>query len=67
MKREDYWNLFWRTGLPEAWMLSRPMENDLFLAEMAARDPGLPEEARQLRQKQEQPAAQSVQSGPTAE
>ena len=23
MEREGYWNLFWRTGLPEAWLLSR--------------------------------------------
>ena len=68
MRKENYWNLFWQTGLPEAWMMSQPMENDLFLAEMAARDLRLPKEARQLHQKQEeQPAAESVQSGPTAE
>lgn len=23
MKRKDYWTLFWDTGLPEAWALSR--------------------------------------------
>lgn len=23
MERGDYWELFWQTGLPEAWLLSR--------------------------------------------
>ena len=67
MEREYYWNLFWQTGLPEAWIMSRPMENDLFIAEMAARDLRLPPEARQMREQEKQPSPQSVQSGPTAE
>lgn len=48
--------------------MSRPVEHDLYLAEMAARDPYLPTEARQLRQQQEEPpAAQGVSSAPSAE
>ena len=68
VEREYYWNLFWQTGLPEAWLMSRPMENDLFIAEMAARDLRLPTEARQLRQRQEETSApQGVSSAPSAE
>ena len=68
MEREYYWNLFWQTGLPEAWIMSRPMENDLFIAEMAARDLRLPPEARQMREQQtDAPAAPFTGSGPTAE
>ena len=26
MKREQYWGLFWSTGLPEAWLMSRSGE-----------------------------------------
>ena len=42
MREEAYWKLFWKSGLPEAWMMSRLEGNQLFLAEMAARgqDPG---------------------------
>lgn len=25
----DYWELFWNTGMPEAWILSRPAERYL--------------------------------------
>lgn len=52
MGREDYWNLFWVTGLPEAWMMSRPGRGDFNTADMTAkavprRESDLPEEARQ--------------------
>lgn len=68
MNQDFYRNLFWQTGLPEAWLLSRPMGDDLFLSEMANRDIALPKEARQLRQKQEdQSATEGTQSGPVAE
>lgn len=55
MKEYDYWNLFWLSGMPEAWMLSRPTEGYLFPSEPAAKDlpdrrENLPEEVRQLRQ-----------------
>ena len=29
MEGYDYWELFWKTGMPEAWMLSRPTERYL--------------------------------------
>ena len=68
MNQDFYRNLFWQTGLPEAWLLSRPIGDDLFLSEMTNRDLTLPKEARHLRQKQEdQPAQESAQSGPVAE
>ena len=48
--------------------MSRPAENDLYLAEMAARDLRLPVEARQLRQQAEEfSAPQAPTSAPTAE
>ena len=52
MQRKDYWKLFWLSGMPEAWMLSRPTEGCFFPVEPAAKgmtDPGddLPEEVRQ--------------------
>jgi len=68
VNQDFYRNLFWQTGLPEAWLLSRPIGDDLLFAEMTDRDLQLPKEARQLRQKQEdQPAAEGAQSGPVAE
>lgn len=56
MRRDDYWNLFWASGMPEAWMLSRTFEESHLPAEMVGRDltkarAELPEEARQLEQK----------------
>ena len=68
MNQDFYRNLFWQTGLPEAWLLSRPIGDDMFISEMANRGLFLPKEARQLRQKQEDlSAAESTQSGPVAE
>lgn len=57
MRRDDYWDLFWASGMPEAWMLSRILEGSHLPAEMAGRDwtggrSELPEEARQLERKQ---------------
>lgn len=57
MRRDDYWNLFWLSGLPEAWMMSRPERGDFNTADMTAKalppeGDGLPEEVRELRQKQ---------------
>lgn len=57
MQKDDYWELFWASGMPEAWMLSRTLEGSLLPAEMVDRDlkrerSKLPEEARQLRQNQ---------------
>ena len=37
MRRDDYWNLFWLSGLPEAWMMSRPERGDLNTADMTAK------------------------------
>jgi len=56
MRRDDYWNLFWLSGLPEAWMMSRPDRGDLNTADMTAKaiphtEGGLPPEVRQLREK----------------
>ena len=55
MRRDDYWNLFWLSGLPEAWMMSRPTEGYLFPPEPAAKDlpypkEPLPSEVRQMRE-----------------
>lgn len=52
MRRDDYWNLFWLSGMPEAWLMSRPMEGYLYATDPAAKDLpgeriGPPEEARQ--------------------
>ena len=54
MKKEDFWNLFWLSGMPEAWLMSRPDEGNLYMADMMDKDhrsaePGLPREARELR------------------
>lgn len=53
MYREWYWDLFWVSGLPEAWMMSRPGRGDFNTADRTAkamphRGSGLPEEARLL-------------------
>lgn len=64
MQRYDYWNLFWLSGLPEAWMMSRPGRGDFNTADMTAkavphRGTQLPDEAQQLYQKKtEQGAAE---------
>lgn len=53
MRKEDYWNLFWASGMPEAWLMSRNPEVSLLASEMVGRDPTrdeLPEEAQQLEQ-----------------
>ncbi len=55
MRRDDYWDLFWASGMPEAWMLSRTLEGSHLPAGLTGRDlprGELPEEARQLEQKQ---------------
>lgn len=56
MKKDDYWNLFWLSGLPEAWMMSRRSRGDLNSADMTAkalphRGSELPQEARELYEK----------------
>ena len=52
MKNEDYWNLFWLSGMPEAWLMSRQGQGYL---NAAAQPPHageeLPREAKELRQK----------------
>ena len=64
MQRYDYWNLFWLSGLPEAWMMSRPGRGDFNTADMTAkaaphRGTQLPDEVQQLYQKKtEQGAAE---------
>ena len=55
MRREDYWNLFWVSGLPEAWMMTRPGRGDFNTADMTAkaaphRGTDLPDEVQQLYQ-----------------
>lgn len=66
MRKESYWNLFWLSGMPEAWLLTRPTEGYLFPAdpvgeELPKRWEPRPEEARQLAQKRsELAAAESV-------
>ena len=72
MRKESYWSLFWQTGLPEAWMLSRPLESNPFSSGTTTGNlPGehsdLPEEARYLRQKRTEPTAESVQRFPSGE
>lgn len=37
MKDEDYWKLFWLSGMPEAWLMSRPGRGDFNSADMTAR------------------------------
>jgi len=54
VKREDFWNLFWLSGMPEAWLMSRPEWGELNAADMKAQarphvGPDLPREARELR------------------
>lgn len=56
MKNEDYWNLFWLSGMPEAWLMSRPGWGAVNKADMTAKatppvGTDLPEEVRELRQK----------------
>lgn len=64
MQRYDYWNLFWLSGLPEAWMMSRPGRGDFNTADMTAkaaphRGTHLPDEVQQLyRKKTEQGGAE---------
>lgn len=64
MREYDYWDLFWLSGLPEAWMMSRPERGDFNSADLTAkavphRGAKLPEEARQLyRNKVEQGTAE---------
>ena len=61
MRSDDYWRLFWISGLPEAWMMSRPGRGDFNTADMTAkalphREDGLPEELRRRREEvKEQP------------
>ena len=57
MKEYDYWELFWLSGLPEAWMMSRPGRGDFNTAGLTAkavphRGTELPDEAQQLYQHQ---------------
>lgn len=59
VRREDYWDLFWVSGLPEAWMMSRPGRGDFNTADMTAkaaphRGTDLPEEARKMEQNREE-------------
>ena len=67
MRNESYWNLFWLSGMPEAWMMTRPTEGYLFPSApvgetLSERREPLPKEARQLEQnRSEQAAAESVQ------
>ena len=56
MKRDQYWNLFWMSGMPEVWMMTRAMEGDLRPFGLPSggepdRRSDLPEEARELYQK----------------
>ena len=62
MKKEDYWNLFWLSGMPEAWMMSRPLESRLFPPEATEKTLGharsdLPQEVREMEQKRSEQAA----------
>lgn len=59
MKNEDYWNLFWLSGMPEAWLMSRPGWGAFNTADRTAGElprvgDELPREAKELRQKKEQ-------------
>lgn len=64
MREYDYWDLFWLSGLPEAWMMSRPERGDFNSADLTAkavphRGTKLPKEAQQLyRNKVEQGTAE---------
>ena len=54
MKDEEYWKLFWLSGMPEAWLMSRPGRGDFNTADMTAKalphvGDELPKEARELR------------------
>ena len=40
MENRNYWALFWLTGLPEAWLLSRWEEKPEAVAALAAEDDG---------------------------
>ena len=62
MKRDDYWELFWLSGLPEAWMMSCRSRGDLNNADRTARalphgEIGLPREAEELHQKKTEQGA----------
>ncbi len=57
MRRDDYWDLFWLSGLPEAWMMSRSERGDFNSADMTAkalshRGTQLPDEVQQFYQNQ---------------
>ena len=60
MRNDEYWNLFWLSGLPEAWMMSRPGRGDFNTADMTAKAAPhvrthFPDEVQQLyRKKAEQ-------------
>ena len=65
MEHDEYWKLFWLSGLPEAWLMSRPGRGDFNTADMTAKalphvGDGLPREAEELRQKK---AEQKTQGG----
>ena len=65
MKRDDYWELFWLSGLPEAWMMSIRSRGDLNAADRTAKtlphgETGLPREAEELCQKKEEQGATEV-------
>lgn len=57
VEKEDYWELFRLSGLPEAWMMSHPERGDLNGADRTAkavphRDVHLPAEAQKLYEKE---------------
>ena len=66
MRRDEYWNLFWLSGMPEAWMMSRAGWDELRSTDLISRtvpdsENQLPEEAKQLYQsKGEQGTAEAV-------
>ena len=55
VRREEYWNLFWLSGMPEAWLMSRPARGDFDIIDMTAngvshRGADLPKEVQQMEQ-----------------
>lgn len=63
MKRDDYWELFWLSGLPEAWMMSCRSRDGLNARALPPTEAGLPEEAEApFRKKEERGTAEL--SGP---
>lgn len=69
MRRDDYWNLFWLSGLPEAWMMSRPGRGNFNTADMTAKAAphvrtDFPDEVQQLYQKKAE-QGEAKKSGPS--